>query len=60
MEIDANPQLEKTALINQLLCELSHLIEILEAQHIQAEDFQMGLPSQVDGLEPAALRSPVV
>lgn len=59
MEIDPVPQLEKTALINQLLSELYNLVEVLEAQHIKPEEFQTGSPSQVDVLEPTPLRSPI-
>ncbi|MBW4489859.1 MAG: hypothetical protein KME12_18915 [Trichocoleus desertorum ATA4-8-CV12] len=60
MEIDPAPQLEKTALINQLLSELYNLVEILEAEHIKPDPFQPHSPSQADGLELAPLRSPIV
>ena len=60
MEIDPAPQLEKTALINQLLSELYNLVEILEAEHTKPDTHQPHAPSQVDGIEPASLRSPIV
>ena len=60
MEIDASPQLEKTAVINQLLSELNNLVEILEAEHIKPDSLRLHSPSQADGLEPAPLRSSIV
>nr|WP_290227809.1 hypothetical protein [Trichocoleus desertorum] len=60
MEIDPAPQLEKTALINQLLSELYNLVEILEAEHTKPDTFQPDWASEADGLEPASLRSPIV
>ena len=59
MEIDPAPQLEKTALINQLLSELSPWVETLESQYIQPAEFQPGLPNQVEALEPTPWRSPI-
>jgi len=60
MEIDPNPQLEKTVLINQLLSELYNLVEILEAQHIKPDSLQPDSRSQTEALEPTLLRSPII
>jgi len=56
MEIDPAPQLEKTALINQLLSELYNLVETLEAQYIKLDHFQPQTLSQPDVLEPTLPR----